>query len=69
MSTQSSEIPFLVAQVNDHLVGGKIIGSLRDPEMESFGFKVEHEDGKIMDVWVDRDAEGNGPGWVSIEKG
>ena len=69
MPTQPSEIPFLVTQISGRLVGAKIVGSLRDPEMENFGFRVEHEDGQVFDVWIDRDAEGNGPGWLTIEHG
>lgn len=69
MSTQSGDIPFLLAKINDHLVGTTIISALQDPENESFGFKVQRKDGKQIDVWVDRDAEANGPGWLSIERG
>lgn len=68
MPTQPSELPYLTEEINKKLVGATIVGSLIDPEGESFGFKVEKE-GEVLDVWIDRDAEGNGPGWIAIDKG
>ncbi len=56
------------------LVGGKITNPIRSGEDEEdwggemFGFLVKCKDGKTRNVWVQCDAEGNGPGWLAIEE-
>ena len=47
------------------LVGGELFMVVTAPP-DSFGFQVI-KDGKLTTVWIDRDAEGNGPGWVNLE--
>lgn len=53
--------------VNKMLVGGTIVCGLTDPEESSWGFKVKKK-GRIFNVWVDCDPEGNGPGAIDIEE-
>ncbi len=71
MPTQPSEIDFLVDIINDKLVGSVITGAAVSADKESFGF-IFAKDPHNMPVekkvcWIDMDAEGNGPGWISIE--
>ena len=49
------------------LVGGKIVSVIESDDGESFGFRTTKGD-QLYDVWIDRDSEGNGPGWVSVER-
>lgn len=63
-----SDAAYMAKQIDEQLVSGVIIGSITDPEGDSFGFKVMQGD-TILIVWVDRDAEGNGAGWLDIRKG
>ena len=57
------------------LVGGTIIATLQDEpgtargtaNEGSFGFQVRTLKGQVLDVWVDCDPEGNGPGHLEIE--
>lgn len=53
------------------LIGGVITAALHSPgpcgEPDSFGFAVRTRTGKTMNVWVDCDPEGNGPGHLNIE--
>ena len=67
MPTQPSELDYLAKQINDNLVGGKIVGAVISADKESFGFGVLMPNKKRKIAWVDMDAEGNGPGWLSIE--
>jgi len=46
------------------LVGGTIIAALDGGD--SFGFRVRTKSGAALDVWVDCDPEGNGPGHLNI---
>ena len=67
MPTQPSEIDYLLKQINEHLVGGKIISSVISDDKESFGIRVKMPNKTVKVGWIDMDAEGNGPGWISIE--
>ncbi len=67
MPTQPSELNYLAEQINEHLVGGKIVGAIISEDKEFFGFGVLMPNKKRKVVWVDMDAEGNGPGWLNIE--
>jgi hypothetical protein len=53
------------------LIGFKIVEVMRTEDSSSYGFIVEgpRVRGKIKrkECWVDRDPEGNGPGWLQIE--
>lgn len=49
------------------LMGGKIVGTIRDNE-GCFGLRIRNN-GKLWDMWIDADAEGNGPGFPCIEAG
>lgn len=55
----------------DGLVGGTIVGTIVDPDgngYESFcGIQVKMPSGAVKNVWVQRDTEGNGPGFLAIE--
>jgi hypothetical protein len=46
------------------LVGKKITGICRDRSLRQFG--LEFDDGSV--AWIQRDEEGNGPGYLNIEK-
>lgn len=52
------------------LVGGTVSSVINDGE-EFFGLMVDVKKGKEVKkftVWVTRDAEWNGPGWVTVEE-
>jgi hypothetical protein len=55
---------YQVKQITAQLVGHRIVRAVRDNE-GSFGFEMENG----ATVWIDRDPEGNGPGWMTIEQG
>tara|TARA_R100000306_G_C4342003_1_gene125709 strand:- start:626 stop:877 length:252 start_codon:yes stop_codon:yes gene_type:complete len=73
----SADARYMKDQIIKHLVNGKIISSLQtweegskegDPFSEFAGFQVKVPGRKEpLNVWVQRDAEGNGGGWLSIE--
>ena len=54
-------------QVKDMLVGGTISEALIDDDEEGAycGFVVKNGD-KTFAVWISRDPEQNGPGWMDI---
>ena len=54
---------YMVKQIVQHLVGHKIVQALTDKEGDSFGFLLDNG----TEVFVDCDAEGNGPGHLAIE--
>lgn len=70
MGTQPEEIPWIMEQIREHIVGGTITEAITngpdDEHEESFGFTVL-KNGKRIAVWVMTDAEGNGPGWLSYK--
>jgi len=67
-----SNIEYMTKEIADKLVGAKITGAIESPGNDfsegSFGFNVATEQGKTLQVWVDMDPEGNGPGWLSIQE-
>lgn len=71
----SSNIEYMTKEIADKLVGAKITTALESPGNDfsdgSFGFAVKTKAGETLQVWVDMDPEGNGPGWLQIcqEKG
>jgi len=47
------------------LVGSTVIMSIQDEEDGFFGLRLNQE-GKLYDLWILRDDEGNGPGSFEI---
>lgn len=37
-------------------------------EEPAFGLKLRKPDGSEVVLWVDQDAEGNGPGWLTLDR-
>ena len=64
MSHEKEHCHAEIAQLQP-LVGGTITTILDGGE--SFGFQVRTRAGKKVNVWVDCDPEGNGPGHLSLE--
>jgi len=67
-----SNAQYMADAIGKELVGTTIKGSLITPDGESFGFQVVRKapgrgNYDVIDVWVDCDPEGNGPGWLNIE--
>ena len=64
----STDAEYMADEIYKKLSGGRITNAIRsenDDGEESFGFLVERN-GKTIQVWVDCDAEVNGPGWLKI---
>ena len=61
----NSDVEFMLKAIVDKLKGGVILDAIADNDRETFGFLVKR-DGEEIPVWVDRDPEGNGPGWLDI---
>ena len=69
----SHDNEYMVAQINEHLAGTTIKNAVISDDKQSFGLiVVKKAKGRgnytEFPVWVDRDAEGNGSGWLSIEQ-
>lgn len=70
----SRDVKYMADQIGEQLAGTQIKGAIVDSEAEAFGFQVVRKiEGRgnyeVLNVWVMCDAEGNGPGWLSIEEG
>ena len=70
----SSDAQFTADQIIKHLVGGKITGAIATFEdgaaenhFEDFAGFVVKKGNRTINVWVQRDAEGNGGGWLALE--
>jgi len=66
----STDQNYMIDEISKKLVGGRIENPFQDPEGEFFGFHVRmpgQTDEQRLQVWVQCDAEGNGPGWLNIE--
>lgn len=67
----STDAEYMVDEIVTKLVGFRIVQATVSEDGESFGFVVERDPhGKPIErktVWVDCDAEGNGPGWLKVE--
>lgn len=68
----STNTEFMAAEISEKLRGGVIRNALITDDKESFGFQVVVKgEGRgnydVLNVWVDCDAEGNGPGWLNVE--
>jgi hypothetical protein len=66
MNQDKANCEYMAEKINENLIGGRITGAMITEDGESFGLKVSSPIGRFQ-VWVDRDPEGNGPGWLSIE--
>ena len=66
----AEDVSFAVEEL-EKLVGYQIVGTTVTPGREFYGFIVQKDPhGEAVDkktCWVDRDPEGNGPGWIQIE--
>jgi len=52
--------------IADQLIGATITGIVEDPDAsEFFGFVAKNGQWEHV-VWVNCDAEGNGPGWLDL---
>jgi len=66
----STDCKYMAEQIVGLLIDKTIVGIVLPEDEESFGFiAVDLDSGKDdrTIVWVDQDAEGNGPGWLNIE--
>lgn len=55
-------------QIEEKLVGKTIVGACKCAVAAGgFGFIAKSLDGETVRVWVDMDAEGNGPGHLDVE--
>ena len=70
----SSDARFTRDQILKHLVGGKIIQVIQtfedgadEDHFEDFAGFVVAKGNRSIHVWVQRDAEGNGGGWLALE--
>ena len=70
MSTHKTDAEYYAQEVIDKLVGGEVTRALLsetdDFGTTFFGFRVKNGS-KQFDVWVQRDPEGNGEGFLAIE--
>jgi len=69
----STNAEFMSKEISQKLAGWVIVQATVDAgDQQSFGFVVARLVGGKIDqstrktVWVDCDAEGNGPGWLNI---
>ena len=65
-----TEAQFMADQIGEKLIGWKITAAIvtdaADEYDQRFGFQLS-KGKKKLNVWVDRDAESNGAGWLAIE--
>ena len=59
----SHDNQYMIERIKKELVGRRIMGPALSDDNQSFGFVLDND----LVVWIDRDAEGNGPGWLSME--
>jgi len=62
-----SSVNYAVKQAAEKLVGKTIVGTVESSDGESWGLQVKDTAGRVTNVWVDQDPEGNGPGWLAYE--
>lgn len=68
----STNAEFMTKFIADRLAGGTIRNAMTDGD-EYFGFEVVVKakgrgNYDVLQVWVNCDAEGNGPGWLDVEE-
>jgi len=56
------------AESIEPIIGTRIVNAVVSTDKESWGFRVAFPNGKFKIVWVSCDPEGNGPGFLDIEK-
>jgi len=64
----TEDVKHMVEKIHRYLIGAEIKIALTTEDDSSFGFRIITKDKRVFDVWVDRDAEANGPGWLNITK-
>ena len=69
----SSDTEYMIETIKNQLTGTQIRNAIMDSTGEFFGFQVvKKAEGRgnydVLTVWVNCDAEGNGPGWLDIEE-
>ena len=64
MTTEELNADYMAKEIHAKLVGTIITQPVLDGE-GNFGFQCASKEGTFI-VWVDRDPEGNGPGWLKI---
>ncbi len=57
----------IFTQLKGFTIGSPIVTPDDEEHERMFGFQVTRGDGMVRQVWVLRDPEGNGPGWLDIE--
>jgi hypothetical protein len=62
-----SNVKFAIKQASEKLVGRMIVGTVESSDGESWGLQIKDSTGRLSNVWVDQDPEGNGPGWLAYE--
>jgi hypothetical protein len=62
-----SNVKFAIKQASEKLVGRTIVGTVESSDGESWGLQIKDAKGRLSNVWVDQDTEGNGPGWLAYE--
>lgn len=50
----------------EKLAGFSIVDTIVDPENNRWGFQMHHDRHGYVDVWVNADPEGNGPGYLDV---
>ena len=65
-----TEAQYMADQISEKLIGWRITGAIitdaSDGPDQRFGLQVKKA-GKTQHLWIDCDAESNGPGWMAIE--
>ena len=67
MNLTEQNCKYMAEEISEKLVGCRIMSALLSEDSESFGLLLAGKKGPIQ-VWVNCDPEGNGPGWLSIEE-
>ena len=66
----TTEAKFMAEQISENLIGWRITGAIITDESDGpdqrFGLQLSLRN-KTLNVWIDQDAESNGPGWLAIE--
>lgn len=68
-----NETEFLAEWIKNNLAGTTIRNAVISEDKEDVGFQVVRKvEGRgnyeVLTVWVLRDPEGNGPGWLTMEE-
>lgn len=67
-----NETEFLAEWINKNLAGTTIRNAVITEDKEGVGFQVVRKvngrgNYEVLNVWVERDPEGNGSGWLIME--